>query len=120
MRIYVDGSGWNGRRSRYAVVAEGGKTASTAAIKEFEEHKTSNQMEYAALIEALKLARDGDEILTDSQLLVGQVSKGWKVNKAHLVPLVDECKRLRKSKRVKLEWVPREMNKAGKLLERQR
>lgn len=118
MRFYVDGSGWNGRRSRYAVVAENGKTS--VAVKELQEQKTNNEMEYAALIEALKLARDGDEILTDSQLLVGQVSKGWKVNKTHLKPLVEKCKKLLIEKRARLEWVPREMNKAGKLLEKQK
>jgi ribonuclease HI len=113
MDIYTDGSGWNGRKCEYAVVFEDGRV-----IREmFQTECTNNEMEYAGLIRALKECKTGDTIYTDSQLLVGHVTKGWKVNKAHLRPLVDEAKKLVAEKKAKLVWVPRERNRAGILIE---
>jgi ribonuclease HI len=111
MKIYVDGSGWNGRKSEYCVVSD------KVIRKELHEKKTNNEMEYAALLEALSIAKEGDTILTDSQLVHGQVCKGWKVNYEHLMPLVAKAKVLVAEKKIALEWIPREENKAGHILE---
>ncbi|QLJ53353.1 MAG: ribonuclease HI [Candidatus Fermentimicrarchaeum limneticum] len=113
MKIWIDGSGWNGRVSRYALAFEDGKTE----IVETAEDKTNNTMEYAALIKALEEAKNGDEILTDSKLIVGQVTGGWKIHKPHLFEFVAKAKKLLKEKDVKIRWLPREENKAGHLLE---
>jgi ribonuclease HI len=113
MRIWTDGSGWNGRKCEYAVVFEDGRV-----IRElFQTKCTNNEMEYAGLLRALKECKEGDQIITDSQLLVGHVTKRWKVNKDHLRPLVDEAKRLLAEKKATLEWVGRDQNKAGILIE---
>ncbi|MFH1590304.1 MAG: RNase H family protein [archaeon] len=113
MKIWSDGGGWNGRLSRYAVVFEDGRSI----VEDFPEEKTNNEMEYAGLIRALKEASADDEIIVDSQLLVGHVTKGWKVNFAHLRPLVDESKRLVAEKNITLSWVRRDGNKAGILID---
>ncbi len=115
MKIFLDGSGWNGKTSGYAVVFEGGTRA--PIVVRLSEKKTNNEMEYAGLLEALKHAESGDELFTDSQLLVGQVLGGWKVNAAHLKPLVEKAKAMVAAKRVTLVWVPREQNLAGKIFE---
>lgn len=112
--IYIDGSGFNGTKSRYAIAFENGNTI----IEEIKEKKTNNQMEYAALIRALEECSEGDHIYTDSQLLVGQVVKGWKCTKQHLFPLMMKAKKLVEEKKVKLRWVNRKDNLAGNLLEK--
>ena len=113
MKIWIDGSGWNGHESRFAVVFEDGRIVRGAT----KEKKTNNVMEYESLIKALESCKEGDEIFTDSQLLVGHVLGGWKVRKKHLLPYVEKAKTLVAKKKVKLTWVPREKNKAGKLFE---
>ena len=67
---------------------------------------TNNEAEYQTLIAALKdlvgriqradRAPSGYSLLahTDSQLMVGQLTQGWKVKAANLRPLVDEAKNL--------------------------
>jgi len=113
MKIWIDGSGWNGRESKFAVVFEDGRIVQEAT----REKKTNNVMEYESLIKALESCKEGDEIFTDSQLLVGHVLGGWKVRKKHLLPYVQKAQKLVGEKKVKLTWVPREKNKAGKLFE---
>ena len=115
MNIYLDGSGFNGKTSGYAVVFEG--NVKPPIVVRLTLNKTNNEMEYASLIRALEEAETGDHLFTDSQLLVGQVTAGWKVNFAHLRPLVKDAKRLVAEKKVKLTWVPREKNLAGKVFE---
>ncbi len=115
MRIYIDGSGWNRRESKAAIVTESGKEE----IIRLKEKRTNNEMEYLALIIALeKYAKDGDEILCDSQLVVNQLLKGWKINYLHLRELNAKAKKLLEKKKVKLIWIPREENKAGILIEK--
>ena len=72
MKIWIDGSGWNGRESKFAVVFEDGRIVQEAT----REKKTNNVMEYESLIKALESCKEGDEIFTDSQLLVGHVGDG--------------------------------------------
>lgn len=114
MKIWVDGSGWNGKESKYAVAFEDGQSI----IKKLAEEKTNNEMEYTALICALEKASDNDEIFTDSKLLVGQLCEGWKVKKQHLFPLFIKARNLLIEKKVKLQWIPRKENCAGWLLEK--
>lgn len=78
---------------------------------------TNNENEYKAMILALEKANDGDIIYADSQLIVNQITKGWKVKAQNLYKLNLEAIRLYKSKNVKIEWVSRDWNKAGWILE---
>ncbi len=88
------------------------------------EDVTSNFSEYAALAEALKKLRqlglDGDiTVRSDSQLLVGQMSKGWKVKGGGYVVKLAEVKELMRGLgSVTFEWVPREQNEEADLLTR--
>jgi ribonuclease HI len=82
---------------------------------------TNNEAEYQALIAALKdlsgrirragKAPSGYSLLlhTDSQLMVGQLTHGWKVRAANLRPLVDEATSLMQAfGRCDLVKVPRD------------
>ena len=81
---------------------------------------TNNEAEYQTLIAALKdlvgriqradRAPSGYSLLahTDSQLMVGQLTQGWKVKAANLRPLVDDATGLMKAfGRCDLVKVPR-------------
>jgi ribonuclease HI len=82
---------------------------------------TNNEAEYQTLIAALKdlsgriqragKAPSGYSLLlhTDSQLMVGQLTQGWKVKAANLRPLVDEATSLMQAfGRCDLVKVPRD------------
>ena len=85
---------------------------------------TSNFAEYTALAEALKklkaLRIEGDVLIrSDSKLLVGHLSEGWKVKGGLYVEKLKEVwDRLRVFGSVRFEWVPREQNREADLLTR--
>jgi len=117
MKIWIDGSGalLPGQRGKYCIIFEDG-----SKIRETLENGTNNEMEYFALLQALRDPRSkGATIFTDSKLLVGQLQDGWKVNAEKLKKIHENCKRLLRLQQAKLVWVPREENLAGKELERQ-
>ena len=77
---------------------------------------TANRAEYLALIYALKLVKNIDEFFvyhTDSQIVHGQLIKGWRVKRNK--DLYDEAKKLLGDS--VLVKIPRNVNKAGKILE---
>jgi len=85
---------------------------------------TNNFAEYTALAEALKKLREmqllaGAVIRTDSKLLFGQMSEGWKVKGGGYVQKLKEARDLLKEFRsVTFEWIPREENAEADLLSR--
>jgi len=103
-----------GQKAKACVVFEDGDMK----ITEFD-RGTNNEMEYTALIHALSDPRaDRATIYTDSQLLVGQLTQGWKVNAEHLRPLNERARALLAQRKATLIWVPRGQNRAGKVLEK--
>jgi ribonuclease HI len=102
------------QHGRIAVCIEG----ETPQIVEVLGNVSNNQAEYIAVFEALKQAEDGDLILTDSQLVVGQLTKGWDVNAESIKPMFEKCRELLDLKRIKVEWVSRNDSVAGRLLEK--
>jgi ribonuclease HI len=85
---------------------------------------TSNFAEYTALAEALKklraLGAEGDVLIrSDSKLLVGQMSEGWKVKGGLYVEKLKEVRDLMKEfGSIRFEWLPREQNQEADLLTR--
>lgn len=82
--------------------------------------KTNNEAEYIAVVQALTaLAGHFKRVLitevvvhSDSALVVGQLSKGWKVNVPHLKPLRDQALELvRLFPKVMFVQIPREENR---------
>jgi ribonuclease HI len=82
---------------------------------------TNNYAEYTALVEALKrlkeLRVEGNvAIRSDSQLLVGQMSKGWEVKGGGYIQKLKEARDLLKEfGSITFEWVPREKNQEADL-----
>jgi len=85
---------------------------------------TSNYSEYTALAEAFKklmeLGLEGDVVVrSDSRLLVGQMSQGWKVKGGMYIDKLKEARDLLKEfGSVTFEWIPREQNSEADLLTR--
>jgi ribonuclease HI len=85
---------------------------------------TSNFAEYTALAEALRklkaLRVEGDVLIrSDSKLLVGHMSEGWKVKGGMYVEKLKEVRDLMKDfGSIRFEWIPREQNGEADLLTR--
>ncbi|KFM20839.1 Cell wall enzyme EbsB protein [Marine Group I thaumarchaeote SCGC AAA799-D07] len=114
LSIYVDGSG--GANSGYGFfVNETGES--------FYENKpeiTNNQAEYMAIISALKKFENlHDEIIifSDSKNTVNQLNHEFAINNEELRSLAREAWSLMaKFSNLKITWVPRSKNLAGKML----
>lgn len=85
---------------------------------------TNNYAEYTALVEVLRKMKElgikGDIVLrSDSQLLVGQMSRGWEVKRGGYLEKFKEAKDILKEfGSVEFEWIPREQNEEADLLSR--
>lgn len=85
---------------------------------------TNNYAEYKALVEVLRKLRELKierevVIRSDSQLLVGQMSKGWEVKGGGYLEELKEARDLLKEFRyVTFVWIPREQNEEADLLSR--
>lgn len=113
-QYYCDGSGWNGVSSMYCV------TDGKKIVKHVVSDKsyTNNMVEYRSVIAALKLAKSGDTIYTDSQVIQGQLCLGWKINQKHLHDLWSIARKLMaQTPNIEIIWIRREYNHAGKELD---
>ena len=85
---------------------------------------TSNVAEYHALIRALEeiqqreLKNDTILIRSDSNLLVNQMNGNWRVKAPLIKPLYWKAKRLADGLKLRLEWIPRELNEEADELSR--
>ncbi len=120
--FFIDGAcAGNPGPMRIAVVGPGIRIVRDAGTG------TNNRAEYLALLSALSYARalctGTDEIVikSDSQLLVRQMNGIYKVRSHTLKPLYEEAQKLLHQIsthcKVSIQWVPREWNLAGKMLE---
>ena len=112
--IYVDGSG-------------GAKSGCGFFVKEtgesfFEENPgiTNNQAEYLAIISALKKNENFDDeitIFSDSKNTVNQLNHEFAINNEQLRTFARQAWSLMaKFSKLKIKWVPRSENLAGKML----
>lgn len=87
----------------------------------YPEPVTVNVGEYKSVLVALEWANgqrlEEVEILTDSLLVVNQVNGSWKCKKGHLLPYREKVRRLLEETGYTLNWISREENLAGKVLE---
>jgi len=124
--VYVDGLAEPGNpgTGTYGFLVYDGKEklAEGSGLAGYE--VTSNFAEYTALAEAFKRLRtlriEGDILVrSDSKLLVGQMSEGWKVKGGMYVEKLKEARDLMKEfGSVRFEWIPREQNQEADLLTR--
>ena len=93
--IWIDSCGFNGERSRFAVLCQDGREK----IIDMACNQTADEMRYHSLQYVLNyIAGEGDTIFTDS------------------APMISEGSRLIDGKNVKIEWVSKEENMANRLL----
>lgn len=114
MKLYTDGGGYNGKVSRACVVFDNGRVLEYTTPQK----KTNNEMEYIALILGLENCSQGSTIYSDSQLVVNQVKGLYAVRSQNLMGFHSKACKLVDLKRASVQWVPREQNKAGKLIEK--
>lgn len=87
--------------------------------------RSNNIAEYVALLRLLRRLRELDArhpgsqyvVSGDSQLVIYQMQGRYRVREAHLAPLHEEARALAAGLGVVFRWVPREKNRAGRLLE---
>ena len=110
VEIYTDGSGKTGK---YAYVILEKKI-----VKIFQKKGlTNNEAEYLGVIEALKQNKDKNIcIYSDSQLIVNQSNKNYKIKEPRLKVLAEQVWKLCEGRYIKFKWIPREKNFAGKIL----
>lgn len=92
-----------------------------AEISEFLGHSTNNQAEYKAVIAAMKKAKELKaeflEFYLDSELVVKQLKREYKVKNPDLAPLFLQIYNLGMSfKKISFHHIPRERNKEADAL----
>ena len=112
--IYVDGSGGPNSGYGYYVKNTG------ESYYEEKANITNNQAEYLAIITALKKFADSKEdvvIYSDSKNTVNQLNHEYAINSDKLKELAREAwPIIAKFSNLKIKWVPRSENLAGKML----
>ncbi len=118
IRFYTDGSGQrpDGKGSGFAWFCE----ANGKWHRESVEGLTNNEAEYKGVISVLKdIPKNSDlEVLTDSLLVVSQLRGECRIRDPKLDKLATEVKTIVEGKKLNLKvtWIPRIENRAGKLL----
>ncbi|HET8719952.1 MAG TPA: reverse transcriptase-like protein [Candidatus Nitrosotenuis sp.] len=114
LSIYVDGSGGDNSGYGYFVKETG------ESFYEKKQGITNNQAEYLAIISALKkIGQSNDEvtIYSDSKNTVSQLNHEFAINSEPLRELAREAwSLLGKLPNLKIMWIPRSQNLAGKML----
>ncbi len=112
--VYVDGGGGDDSGYGYFVKETG---------ESFYEKKpdiTNNQAEYLAILAALKKYVESDDeviIFSDSKNTVNQLNHEYAINNEKLKELAREAwPIIAKFSNLKIKWVPRSENLAGKML----
>lgn len=122
-----DGGGFNGSVSMYGYTLDSKQWYAVTNV-----NLTNNTAEYKALYELLvalnQLIESGEEpceilIQGDSQVVINQLTKAWRVNYPHLQELNKKIKFMieliqGKGFGITIEWVRRGENPAGLLLEK--
>jgi ribonuclease HI len=118
IRIFTDGAGMrpDGKGSGYAWLREDTRERHIEHVNGL----SNNEAEYQAVIAAINAQSAGSniELLTDSLLVVSQLRGEYRILDSKLAKLAGEVKTIAERKRLhmKLTWIPRKENLAGKLL----
>ncbi len=114
LNVFVDGSGGSDSGFGFFIKETG------ESFYKKEPNITNNQAEYLAIIAVLKKFLDSKEeihIYSDSKNTVSQLNHEYAINNTSLRDLAMEAWTLiGKYQNLKIEWVPRNENLAGKML----
>ena len=124
--IYTDGAsrGNPGPCSFGLIAFDRNKTVIHEESAYLEDNNTNNFAEYKAVIRALELSakKKVEELFlfSDSQLLVRQLKKKYKVKSTRIKALFEQCQKILKSiPKAQFEHIPREQNKSADALANQ-
>jgi ribonuclease HI len=118
IRVFTDGAGQrpDGKGSGFAWFREDSNESHIERVPGL----SNNEAEYRGVISALKPLPKGSqvEVFSDSLLVVSQLRGEYRIRDPRLEKLATEVKTITEQKRLalKLTWVPRSENRAGKLL----
>jgi ribonuclease HI len=118
IRIFTDGAGKrpDGNGSGFAWIREDTRQHRVERIPGL----SNNEAEYRGVISAIKSLPKGSkvEILSDSLLVVSQLRGEYRIRDLKLEKLATEVKTIAEQKRLllKVTWIPRGENQAGKLI----
>lgn len=118
IRIFTDGAGKrrDGNGSGFAWVREDTHEPHVERIPGL----SNNEAEYRGVISAIKPLPKGShvEVLSDSLLVVSQLRGDYRIRDPKLEKLATEVKTIADQKQLELKviWIPRRENLAGKLL----
>jgi ribonuclease HI len=118
IRIFTDGAGQrpDGHGSGFAWLREDTNERHIERIPGL----SNNEAEYRGIISALKSLSKGSgvEILSDSLLVVSQLSGEYRIRNPKLETLANEVKTIVEQNQLRLEikWIPRAENRAGNLI----
>ena len=114
LSIFVDGSGGSNSGFGFFVKETG------ESFYKKEDNITNNQAEYMAIISVLKkfsIVQDEVVIYSDSKNTVSQLNHEYAINSEQLRSLAREAWELiPKFANLKIKWIPRNENIAGKML----
>ena len=127
IKIYCDGSGFNRVNSAYCFIVVGWrerkyKCRDLKKVKVIYENKNVHQIEYLALIGALKFCDSvGDDkkifhIYSDSRCIVNEVNLRQKPKTKKFFKEAREI--IDRNKNIKVDWISRKENLAGIYLEK--
>lgn len=122
LRIWTDGGArGNPGPAGIGVVVKDNTGKTLAEISEYIGEATNNQAEYRALIAALHTAKslgaEEIDVYLDSQLIVEQINRNYKVKDADLAKLfVEAWNVLQGFRKTHFSHVPRERNREADLL----
>lgn len=111
MRYFTDGACYpNPGMAGWALIGENGYELSGRLT-----NVTNNQAELIAILKTLEIAKDGDEIYSDSQYSVNSIVawfNKWKregrLHKRKNIDLIEKCVNLYESKKLKISWIRRD------------
>lgn len=112
--IIADGaSSGNGRSAGIGVVIKDEKGVTLEALSEYVGKLTNNEAEYTAVERGMRIAKGMGAtnivIITDSELVVRQLNREWKVKTPGLREYIKDIERLRSGfLEVVFDYVPRE------------
>ena len=132
IKVYYDGAGWNGRIAEMLTIAKFNSQIIHKEHNVYYTNFTNNEMEYLALQQALRYINCIPEdsqlgnnelvlLYTDSELVYKQILGAYKVKALNLKGYYNDAKFLYNQVASKIEefnWVPRNKNLAGILLEK--
>jgi len=113
MIFYVDGS----KSLLGCQIAITDVEGSPICIEYLGENLTNIELEYEAILGACIRADDKSIIFTDCEICVKQISSEYKVKNKKFMVYLNKIRPLVKEKNITIEWVSRDANLAGYILE---